>query len=92
MSDPQWKPTTLGSNESLDLVFFKIGIIFRHGTKDNPIPKTEKYEFTINGLTSNKKFATSEEAKKIALSSALNRLTAATEIVKTMIGDKTSHE
>jgi hypothetical protein len=85
--EPEWKQSGYGSTESLDLGFFKIHIILRRGTKSDPIPDEERYYFTINGLASVKKFATAEAAKRIALSSALNRMNDATKLIKQMLGN-----
>jgi hypothetical protein len=81
----EWKLSTFGSNETLGLGFFKIVVVYRNGTQSSPIPENERYEFVIGGLVSKKKFATLEEAKKAALSSAANHLTAALNTVKGMM-------
>lgn len=81
-----WVMSTYGSNQTLDLGFFKVVIVYRSGSKSESIPDDERYEFIINGLTSKKKFASAEEAKRIALESVYNRLQVATENVKKMLG------
>lgn len=78
---PEWKHSEYGSSQNLDLGIMSLCVIYRSGTRNNPIPADERYEFRINGLTSTKKFASAEEAKKIAISSARNRLNAALEIL-----------
>lgn len=81
---PEWEMSTYGSNETLDLGFIRIVIVWRSGTKSEAIPDSERYEFSINGHTSKKKFGTAAEAKRIALSSARNSLNKALEIVNKM--------
>jgi len=77
-----WKMSTYGCNETLDLGVIKIVCIWRSGTKDSPLPDSERYEFDINGATSKKKFGSAEECKRIAMNSALNKLNAAVEALK----------
>ena len=77
----KWKMSTYGSNESLDLGFFKLHIIYRSGTKRNPILDDERYEFRIGDQVSTKKFSSSEEAKRVAIVSAKNKLMAALQIL-----------
>lgn len=74
-----WKMSTYGSSETLDLGVFKIVVIYRHGTKESPLPDSERYEFEINGLTSKRKFSSAEEAKKSAIATARARLKTALE-------------
>lgn len=81
----EWKKSTYGSDQTLDLGFFNVSVIYRSGSQESPTPESERYEFRINGKASKKKFASSEEAKRVALQSALNYLQAATETVKSMI-------
>lgn len=81
-----WVMSTYGSNQTLDLGFFKVMIVYRSGSNREHIPDSERYEFVINGLTSKKKFASAEEAKRIALESVYNRLRVASDVVKKMLG------
>ncbi len=78
----EWQRNEYSSSEFLDLGLFKIQIIHRLGSQDRPISENERYEFIINGLISSKKFSTAEDAKRVALSSSLNKLNSASEIIR----------
>lgn len=80
-----WVMAKYGSNETIDLGFFKVVIVYRSGSNREQIPDSERYEFVINGLTSKKKFASAQEAKRIALESVYNRLQVASDVVKNML-------
>ena len=73
----EWKQSTFGSTDTADFGFFKVSVSYRSGSRDNPIPDTERYEFSINGLSSKKKFPSAEEAKRVAMASVRNKLNAA---------------
>ena len=83
---PEWKMSTYGSNETMNFGWFTVMVIYRSGTKDRPIPDNERYEFSINGKVSVKKFGSAEETKRVALASLQNKLAATMELVKGLQG------